>query len=101
MALQFSGYAVQIAENGHEALSLFEPKKFVLIFTDFEMPGMKGHEFASIIKARDPNQPIILVTAHGDMVGSMEPLPQVDMVLCKPCSLDDLRTAISKVLSIS
>ena len=53
MLLQFEGYQVHAADNGHAALEIFQPEKFALIFTDFEMPGMNGHELASIIKARD------------------------------------------------
>lgn len=98
MALEFGGYEVQIAENGRDALALFEPRKFAVIFTDFEMPEMNGHEFASIIKARDPRQPIIMVTAYADSILSMEPLPQVDMVICKPWSLEELRIVMGKIL---
>jgi CheY-like chemotaxis protein len=98
MALEFAGYEVQTAESGRDALTYFEPQKFAVIFTDFEMPGMNGHELASIIKARDPGQPIIMVTAYADSILNMEPLPQVDMVICKPWSLEELRVAMSKIL---
>jgi CheY-like chemotaxis protein len=100
MALEFSGYQVQTAENGSEALAIFEPGKFCLVFTDFDMPQMNGHELASILKARDPRQRIIMVTAYADTVTQMMPLAQVDLVIGKPWSLEELRTAISKVLSI-
>lgn len=100
MALEFDGYEVHIAGNGHDAIALFEPQKFDLIFTDFEMPEMNGHEFASIIKARDPRQPIIMVTAYADSILNMVPLPQVDMVIGKPWSLDELRMALSKIMSL-
>jgi CheY-like chemotaxis protein len=98
MILTFDGYEVQSAENGREALTIFEIGKFDLVFTDFEMPEMNGHELASIIKARDPRQPIIMVTAYADMVSDMTPVPQVDLVIGKPWSMDELRAAISKVL---
>src|SRR5882724_11077605 len=86
LILKIDGYEVQTAESGHEALSIFEPGKFILVFTDFEMPGMNGHELASIIKARAPGQPIIMVTAYADMVADMTPLAQVDLVIGKPWS---------------
>ena len=101
MILQFDGYEVDTAENGRKALEIFEPEKFAVIFTDFEMPEMNGHELASIIKARDPRQPIIMVTAYADLVLDMQPLPQVDLILGKPWSIDEIRNAISKVLSSS
>jgi CheY-like chemotaxis protein len=96
--LNFHGYEVDTAENGREALEIFEPEKFAVIFTDFEMPEMNGHELASIIKARHPRQPIIMVTAYADLVLDMQPLPQVDLVMGKPWSMGEIRNAISKVL---
>ena len=99
IALEFDGYNVQTAASGLEALTFFEPGKFDLVFTDFEMPEMNGHELASIIKARDARQPIIMVTAYADMVADMTPVPQVDLVIGKPWSIDELRAAICKVLS--
>jgi CheY-like chemotaxis protein len=98
LILKLDGYEVQVAENGSQALALFEPKKFDLIFLDFEMPGMKGNELASVIKARDSRQPIILVTAYSDLALDMQPSPEVDLVLGKPWSVSELRTAIRKVL---
>lgn len=98
MILTFDGYEVESAESGREALGIFEVGKFDLVFTDFEMPEMNGHELASIIKARDPRQPIIMVTAYADMVADMTPIPQVDLVMGKPWSIDQLRAAIFKVL---
>ena len=98
MILTFDGYEVESAESGRDALGIFEVGKFDLVFTDFEMPEMNGHELASIIKARDPRQPIIMVTAYADMVADMTPIPQVDLVMGKPWSIDELRAAISKVL---
>jgi CheY-like chemotaxis protein len=98
VALEFQGYEVHTAESGREALALLESLKFDVIFTDFGMPEMNGHEFASIIKAREPRQPIIMVTAHADSILNVEALPQVDMVICKPWSLEELRVAMNKIL---
>jgi FixJ family two-component response regulator len=67
---------------------------------DFEMPGMKGNELAAVIKARDPRQPIILVTAYSDLALHIEPSPEVDLILGKPWSVAELRSSISKVLSL-
>jgi|SRR6185437_15700255 len=98
MVLTLDGYEVQTAESGREALKMFEIGKFDLIFTDFEMPEMNDHELASIIKAHDARQPIIMVTAYADMVADLAPVPQVNLVMGKPSSIGELRNAISKVL---
>ena len=98
LVLKHDGYEVHIAKNGPEALALCGSNKFDLIFADFEMPGMKGTELAATIKARDPRQPIIMVTAYSDLALHLDPSPQVDLIIGKPWSVDDLRTAIGKVL---
>jgi two-component system, NtrC family, response regulator AtoC len=99
VALELEGYEVQTTETGLEALAIFEPGKFDLVFTDFEMPGMNGLELVTMIKARAPRQPIIMVTAYADMIAEMRPVAQVDLVIGKPWSIEELRTAISHVLS--
>jgi len=68
MALVFDGYDVRTAESGHEALAIFQVGKFDLILTDFEMPGMNGHHLASVTKAQDPGQLVVMITAYADMV---------------------------------
>ena len=42
--LQGDGYVVHDAQSGVEALALFEPDKFDMVFIDYLMPGMKGDQ---------------------------------------------------------
>jgi CheY-like chemotaxis protein len=99
MLLQFDGHEVQTANGSKEALSFLEKGKFDLITVDYAMPGMKGDELAVVIKKRLPNQPIIMITAHVDLLKSSgKPLAGVDFVISKPFMLADLREAIAKVL---
>ena len=57
---------------------------------------MKGNELAARIKQLAPWQPILMITAYGKRPGPDNP---VDAVLNKPLDLDQLRTAMAKVLS--
>lgn len=97
MVLKHDGYEVDVATNGSEGVALFQPKKYALILTDYDMPEMNGYEFASFVKDRDAGQPIILITAYFDLATFIPSLP-VDLILEKPWSIDELRTAIRKVL---
>jgi CheY-like chemotaxis protein len=75
-----------------------EKSQFDLIITDFEMPVMKGDELAAAIKARSPNQPVVMITAYAEMLqASGNRLTGVDLVISKPFLLENLREAVAKV----
>src|SRR3989454_1440910 len=98
MMLTFDGHVVETASNGKEALAMFDQGKFDLVITDFSMPNMKGDELAAAIKARSPNQPVVMITAYAEMLQSSgNPLKGVDFVISKPFLLENLREAIAKV----
>ena len=98
MMLNFDGHVVDTAGSGKEALAMLEKSKFDVVITDFEMPAMKGDELAAAIKARNPKQPVLMITAYAEMLqASGNPLTGVDFMISKPFFLEDLREAIAKV----
>jgi CheY-like chemotaxis protein len=100
MMLEFDGHQVLSANSAREALALFEPGKFDVIITDFEMPQMKGDEFAAKIKQADPQQPVVMITAYAELLeSSKQPLTGVDFMISKPFLLENLRAALVKVTS--
>jgi CheY-like chemotaxis protein len=97
MLLQDEGYLVDEAKSGAEALALFEPGKFDMIFTDYFMPEMKGDQLAAAIKKRSPKQPVVMLTAFPEKLTSSDcPLGGIDSFICKPFELETLRTAIAR-----
>jgi CheY-like chemotaxis protein len=98
MMLDFDGHQVRTASSGKEALAMLQEEPFDLVITDFEMPGMKGDELAAAIKARTPQQPVLMITAYAEMLkASGNPLTGADLLISKPFLLEDLREAIAKV----
>jgi CheY-like chemotaxis protein len=98
MMLDFDGHAVETVGSAKDALATLEKSKFDLVITDFEMPFMKGDALALAIKARDPKQPIVMISAYAEMLqASGNPLTGVDFVISKPFLLENLRQAIAKV----
>jgi CheY-like chemotaxis protein len=95
MLLKFDGHEVEATNNSKEALGMFKSGRFDLVFTDFTMPGMNGNQLAAAIKAGAPDQPVVMITAHG---GTFIPSPDVDFVIGKPFRLEHLREAIAKVM---
>jgi CheY-like chemotaxis protein len=89
-------HTVVEANNGAEAFAVFTRGQFDLVMTDFEIPFMKGNELAARIKHLAPCQPILMITGYGKRPGPDNP---VDAVLNKSLDLDQLRTAMAKLLS--
>src|SRR5580700_6398681 len=85
MMLAFDGHAVETASSGKEALGMFEKGKYDLVITDYAMPNMKGDELASALKARAPEQAVVMITAYAEMLkASGHPMGGVDQVISKP-----------------
>lgn len=62
--LRTEGYSAVPARSAAEALEAFEREAFDVLVTDSRMPGMTGLELARAIRARDPQFPIIVMTAY-------------------------------------
>jgi two-component system, NtrC family, response regulator HydG len=102
MMLDFDGHLVETASSGKDALAMLEKAQFDLVITDFEMPVMKGDELAAAIKARWPNQPVVMITAYAEMLqASGNKLAGVNLVISKPFLLENLREAIAKATPTS
>jgi two-component system, cell cycle sensor histidine kinase and response regulator CckA len=96
LLLSIDGHSVKQAASGHEALTMFRPDTFDIVFTDFAMPAMTGDLFASAIKRVAPHQPIAMVTAHLEKVRRV-PVPWIDVFLAKPFEITELRETIVKL----
>ncbi|MEM9487742.1 MAG: response regulator [Myxococcota bacterium] len=69
MVLKKRGHSVRIADNGEQAVSMFdeEPGAFDLVLMDVQMPGMDGYQTTAAIRERERHDgghiPIIAMTA--------------------------------------
>ena len=62
--LEQTGLQVLEAVNGKEAVQCVKEQNFDAIFMDIQMPEMDGFEASSLIRAENPDVPIIAITAH-------------------------------------
>ena len=67
--LNIAGFEVDVAEDGREALRLYERGRYGLVLTDLTMPGLNGYELARAIRAHEaaegkPRTPIVALTAN-------------------------------------
>ncbi|MGL4588704.1 MAG: response regulator transcription factor [Mycoplasmatales bacterium] len=64
--LKSNGYTVFCANNGVEGYELYMQETFDLVITDVMMPNMDGHQFVKLIRSKDTEIPIMLLTALGE-----------------------------------
>ena len=101
MMLAFDGHQVETAASAQAALAMFSPGKYDIVFTDYAMAGMKGDGLAAAIKARAPDQPVVLITAYAEMLKAADdPLVGVDFMVGKPFLLENLREAVAKMTAL-
>ena len=101
-ALSRTGYSVQTASNGFEAIDKFKRSKFSAVITDVKMPEMSGMEVLEQVKKISPRIPVIMITAHGTICNAVEAMKEgaSDYIL-KPFSADILESTVKKVCSNS
>jgi CheY-like chemotaxis protein len=99
--LRFHGYAVAVACNGHEAISVARAKGPSVVFLDIEMPVMGGIDVLRILRA-DPRFGrtfIVALTAHALEPQRAEALRAgFDEFLAKPCLPDALMATLERLL---
>jgi CheY-like chemotaxis protein len=94
LVLRERGYLFETAEDAEEALAICGTKRFDLVLSDMKMPGMDGQQLLKHLRAIDPGQKVILVTAFAPADVSL-----FDAVVTKPFSFEELRNRVSAALS--
>lgn len=67
LMLQVRGHETKSFASATAALEWLTPDAQAVVITDICMPGMNGIEFMRALKPRQPRQPVIALTGHGDI----------------------------------
>ncbi|RON80509.1 sigma-54-dependent transcriptional regulator [Pseudomonas fluorescens] len=62
--------------SAEEALQAVEREAFSLVVSDVNMPGMDGHQLLGLLRARQPQLPVLLMTAHGAVERAVDAMRQ-------------------------
>jgi two-component system alkaline phosphatase synthesis response regulator PhoP len=97
-SLRRENFEVSIAENGPDALELFDKTHPDLVVLDLMLPGMDGLEVCRRLRAKS-TVPIIMLTARSDEVDKILGLEiGADDYLPKPFSFRELLARIRSIL---
>ena len=94
---------VTLAESGEKALKHFSGNTtFDLILADIRMPGMSGIELLELIKRKNSEQTVIMMTAFGGVETAVEAMKHgaYDFII-KPFDYDALVVRLEKALERS
>jgi CheY-like chemotaxis protein len=95
--IQDLGHTPIEAHSGAEALALLNSGiKIDVVLTDHSMPSMTGLQLAECIQERFPGLPIILATGYAELPA--DPSALGIGRLAKPCTQDEIATAIHAAL---
>jgi len=98
-SLNFAGFDVRVAADGHEALSTAQFTNPDLVVLDVMMPGMDGFEVLAKLRERDPSLPVLFLTARDDVKDRIRGLSVGgDDYVTKPFSLEEVVARIRAIL---
>ena len=94
--LKVKGHQTEVAYSAQEALEKLKAQDFVCVLSDIKMPGISGVELYRSIKTKQPDLPVVLMTAYSTDTLIKEGLEEgVIAVLTKPLNLSLLLNFLS------
>jgi len=100
-AIDAPEYEIDTVADGDSALRRLRRDPYQVVVTDLRMPGsVDGFEILRDVRERDPDTPVIMITAHGTIEGAVEALKMGAMdFLAKPLDIKHFRILIQKAIA--
>ncbi len=70
--LEYEKHEVDIAEDGNEALELFQKTSYDVVLCDIKMPKMDGIEVLEKLQELSSETPVIMISGHGNIDTAVE-----------------------------
>ncbi|MGN7937371.1 sigma-54-dependent transcriptional regulator [Pseudomonas sp. 22447] len=74
--LVLAGHGYVAVGSAEDALLAVARETFNLVVSDVNMPGMDGHQLLGLLRARHPQLPVLLMTAHGAVERAVDAMRQ-------------------------
>lgn len=100
--LELEGYFVSIANDGIEALKLFNENRYDLVILDVMLPELDGFSVCTTIRLKDQKTPILFLTAKDSSQDRITGLKiGGDDYLVKPFNLEELLLRVENLVKRS
>jgi len=98
--LEFEGHTVTHAADGAVARTLLMgPMRFELVILDLMLPQVSGYELLRLVRGREPELPVLLLTARGEETDRVLGLDLgADDYVAKPFSIRELMARVRALL---
>lgn len=95
--LKLSGYEIDVAFDGIEAMKLLRNNSYNVVITDAEMPGLDGMKLCKFIKS---NYSTVYIIGISGSIHGLKGLSDAGADICfsKPFHIDEIRKAIKNLL---
>lgn len=98
--LRGKGYTVELAEDGAQAISLFNETAFDLVISDIVMPKVNGWDLLAHVASNSPDTPVLLMTAYTQVQPSQPHSHGTPEVILKPFVLSNVLCKIEQLLGL-
>jgi len=93
------GYTVSVSYDGRKAEKIVETQSFDLIILDINLPGINGYDLCKIIRSRNANLPVIMLTSMSSLSDKIDGYNAgADDYLVKPFEFRELILKIRVLL---
>jgi two-component system, OmpR family, copper resistance phosphate regulon response regulator CusR len=97
--LKEQGFEVEVAYDGTLGYKLFQSLGFNLIVLDINLPGINGYELCKLVRASNPEIPVIMLTALNSLEEKIEGYDAgADDYIIKPFEFRELLMKIRVLL---
>lgn len=96
--LERNGFFVETSSDGSEGKEKIEKNEYDLIIADYKLPKKDGIELLNFAKEKDPNLPVIIITAYGTIELAVEAMKKgAEDFFLKPIDPDHLLLVVKKI----
>jgi DNA-binding response OmpR family regulator len=89
--LRLRGFACDLAPDGESGLASLGDRTYLAVLLDLRLPDLPGSEVLRRLKAREPDLPVFIITAHGTEVDREECMAGgAEHFFTKPVDVDEI-----------